>query len=232
MSVTGAAAGVRAGWPVVVALGFGVFIGGFDQTFVIPVLTTMLGDLNVAIDELDQASWILNGYLLGYTVALPLMGRLADVHGHYRIFVVGMLIFMGGSVIVALAPNLAILTVARAVTALGGGALVPVGLAIASHSLPQSQRTMGIAAISTLDDASSLAGPLWGTLIGVWLGWRGLFWMNIVLPPCPSSSWCCSWRAGCRRRRGRTRRSTGRADCCSRWRWRRSRSRSPGPGTA
>ena len=181
MTVTGAAAGVRAGWPVVVALGFGVFIGGFDQTFVVPVLTNMLGDLNVAIDQLEQASWILNGYLLGYTVALPLMGRLADVHGHYRIFVVGMLIFMGGSVIVALAPNLAILTIARAVTALGGGALVPVGLAIASHSLPKSQRTMGIAAISTLDDASSLAGPLWGTLIGVWIGWRGLFWMNIVL---------------------------------------------------
>ena len=181
MTATGAAAGVRAGWPVVVALGFGVFIGGFDQTFVVPVLTNMLGDLNVAIDQLEQASWILNGYLLGYTVALPLMGRLADVHGHYRIFVVGMLIFMGGSVIVALAPNLAILTIARAVTALGGGALVPVGLAIASHSLPKSQRTMGIAAISTLDDASSLAGPLWGTLIGVWIGWRGLFWMNIVL---------------------------------------------------
>tara|TARA_B100001123_G_scaffold384713_2_gene457685 strand:- start:11339 stop:12865 length:1527 start_codon:yes stop_codon:yes gene_type:complete len=181
VTVRGTGAGLRAGWPIVIALGFGVFIGGFDQTFVVPVLTNMLGDLNVSLDKLEQASWILNGYLLGYTVALPLMGRMADVHGHFRIFVIGMLIFMGGSVIVALAPNLAILTIARAITALGGGALVPVGLAIASHSLKKSHRTMGIAAISTLDDASSLAGPLWGTLIGVWLGWRGLFWMNIVL---------------------------------------------------
>lgn len=177
----GAAVGARSAWPVVVALGLGVFIGGFDQTFVVPVLTEMLGDLGVAVDELEQASWILNGYLLGYTVALPLMGRFADVHGHYRIFVIGMLIFMGGSVFVAFAPNITVLTIARAVTALGGGALVPVGLAIAAHALPGSQRTIGLGAISTLDDASSLAGPLWGTLIGVWIGWRGLFWMNIVL---------------------------------------------------
>ncbi|MYH68211.1 MAG: MFS transporter, partial [Dehalococcoidia bacterium] len=164
-----------------IALGLGVFIGGFDQTFVVPVLTEMLGDLGVAVNELEQASWILNGYLLGYTVALPLMGRLADVHGHYRIFVIGMLIFMGGSVFVAFAPNITVLPIARAVTALGGGALVPVGLAIAAHALTGSQRTIGLGSISTLDDASSLAGPLWGTLIGVWLGWRGLFWMNIVL---------------------------------------------------
>ena len=182
MTVAGsAAAGARSAWPVVIALGLGVFIGGFDQTFVVPVLTEMLGDLGVAVDELEQASWILNGYLLGYTVALPLMGRLADVHGHYRIFVIGMLIFMGGSVFVAFAPNITVLTIARAVTALGGGALVPVGLAIAAHALPGSQRTIGLGSISTLDDASSLAGPLWGTLIGVWIGWRGLFWMNIVL---------------------------------------------------
>jgi len=177
----GAAVGARSAWPVVIALGLGVFIGGFDQTFVVPVLTEMLGDLGVAVNELEQASWILNGYLLGYTVALPLMGRFADVHGHYRIFVIGMLIFMGGSVFVAFAPNITILTIARAVTALGGGALVPVGLAIAAHALPASQRTIGLGSISTLDDASSLAGPLWGTLIGVWIGWRGLFWMNIVL---------------------------------------------------
>ncbi len=182
MTVAGSAAAVaRSAWPVVIALGLGVFIGGFDQTFVVPVLTEILADLDVAVDELEQTSWILNGYLLGYTVALPLMGRLADVHGHYRIFVIGMLIFMGGSVLVAFAPTLTLLTIARAVTALGGGALVPVGLAIAAHALPRSQRTMGLGAISTLDDASSLAGPLWGTLIGVWLGWRGLFWMNLVL---------------------------------------------------
>lgn len=171
----------RGAWPLVIALGLGVFVGGFDQTFVTPVLATILGDLGVAVDELERSSWILNGYLLGYTVALPLMGRLTDVYGPRRVFIAGMLIFMGGSVLVALAPNLPLLAAARAVTAMGGGALVPVALAVAARRLPRAQRPLGLGAISTLDDASSLVGPLWGTLIGVWIGWRGLFWMNIAL---------------------------------------------------
>ncbi len=168
-------------WPLVIALGIGVFVGGFDQTFVVPVLARMLADLDIPISEFGKASWIINGYLIGYTVAMPLMGRIADVYGHLRVFTAGLLIFIGGSVLVALAPNLTVLTIARAVTALGGGALVPVALAIAAGRLPARQRPLGLSAISTLDDASSLIGPLWGTLIGVWIGWRGLFWMNIAL---------------------------------------------------
>ena len=168
-------------WLLVTALGAGVFVGGFDQTFVVPVLSRMVSDLKIPINEFGKASWIINGYLLGYTVAMPLMGRIADVYGHLRVFVIGLLIFMGGSVLVALAPDLLTLTLARAVTALGGGALVPVSLAIAADTLPGRQRPLGLSSISVLDDASSLIGPLWGTLIGVWLGWRGLFWLNIAL---------------------------------------------------
>jgi MFS family permease len=168
-------------WPLVIALGIGVFVGGFDQTFVVPVLSQMLNDLDIPISEFGNASWIVNGYLLGYTVAMPLMGRVADVYGHLKVVVAGLLIFVVGSVGVALAPNLATLSAARAVTALGGGALVPVSLAIAAEKLPPRRRPLGLSAISVSDDASTLLGPLWGTLIGVWLGWRGLFWMNIVL---------------------------------------------------
>ena len=50
-----------------------MFVGGFDQTFVVPVLSRILGDLDIAVDEFGQAAWIVNGYLLGYAVAL--LGR-------------------------------------------------------------------------------------------------------------------------------------------------------------
>jgi MFS family permease len=166
---------------MVISLGMGVFVGGFDQTFVVPVLSRILNDFSIPIHELGKASWVLNGYLLGYTVAMPLMGRVADVYGHLRVFVAGLAVFMAGSMLVALSPNLTTMALARALTALGGGALVPVSLAIAADALPARQRPLGLSTISVLDDASSLIGPLWGTLIGVWLGWRGLFWLNIAL---------------------------------------------------
>src|SRR5262249_29457923 len=132
-------------------------------------------------DRLGEAAWIVNGYLLGYTVAMPLMGRVADVYGHFRIFVGALILFMAGSVMVALAPNLPLMAIARAATALGGRALVPIALAVAADALPERPRALGLSSISVLDDSSTLLGPLWGTLIGVWLGWRGLFWMNLVL---------------------------------------------------
>lgn len=168
-------------WAIVLAFGLGVFVGGFDQTFIVPVLSSVLRDFDVPVDELGRAAWIVNGYLLGYTIAMPVMGRIADVYGHLKVFVAALLIFMGGSVLVALAPTLPAMAAARALTALGGGALVPIALAVAADALPERQRPVGLSSISVLDDASSLLGPLWGTLIGAWLGWRGLFWLNIAL---------------------------------------------------
>lgn len=168
-------------WVLVIALGMGVFVGGFDQTFVVPVLSRILRDFDVPIDEFGRSSWIVNGYLLGYVAALPLMGRVADVYGYMRVFVGALSVYMAASMAVALSPNLEVMAVARAVTALGGGALVPIALAVAAQSLDSHRRPLGLSAVSMADDSSSLLGPLWGTAIGVWLGWRGLFWLNLVL---------------------------------------------------
>ena len=142
-------------WGLVISLGIGVFIGGFDQTFVVPVLGRILRDFKIPIDQFGQAAWIINGYLLGYTVAMPLMGRIADVYGHRRVFAAAICIFMGGSALVAVSPNLPAMAAARAITALGGGALVPIALAMTADVLPERRRPVGLSSISVLDDASS-----------------------------------------------------------------------------
>lgn len=174
-------AGRRSPWWLVAVLGTGVFVGGFDQTFVVTVLPEMQRDLGVSVDRFGQLSWVISGYLLGYTVAMPLMGRVADVYGHARMFVVALLLFMGGSLAVALAPNLWSLVAARAVSAVGGGAMVPISMALAAEVLPRSRRPLAIGGISALDDTSSLLGPLWGALVARLLDWRALFWLNIIL---------------------------------------------------
>src|SRR5439155_26467749 len=77
----------RAGAGVALAaLAVGVFVSGLDQTVVVAVLPRVITDLNVPITDLDKASWIVTAYLLGYTVAMPLLGRAADVHGYRVVF--------------------------------------------------------------------------------------------------------------------------------------------------
>ncbi len=163
------------------ALALGVFFAGLDQTFVVTILPDMMPDLGITVDNFGRAAWIVNGYLLGYTVAMPLMGRVADAFGHLRIYVASTLLFLAGSAMVALAPNLELLTAARAVQAVGGGAIVPISIAIAGSRLSPGRRALAIGLIAALDDASSLLGPLYAAALVEPLGWRGLFWLNIPL---------------------------------------------------
>ena len=58
-----------------------VFLGALDQTVIVAALPAVVVDLQIPFDSLDQAAWVVSGYLLGYTVALPVMGRFADVRG-------------------------------------------------------------------------------------------------------------------------------------------------------
>ena len=65
-------------YKLLVPLCFGVFIAADDQTVVVTLLPEMLSDLRVGVNELDRASWSITGYLIGYTAAMPLMGRISD----------------------------------------------------------------------------------------------------------------------------------------------------------
>ena len=67
---------------ILVIIGFGAFITSLDQTVVVTALPSVMLDLKVPISELDRASWVITAYLLGYTVAMPLIGRLGDVYGY------------------------------------------------------------------------------------------------------------------------------------------------------
>jgi MFS family permease len=119
---------------------FGVFNGANDQTAVVVFLPSIISEIGMAIDEFYLSSWIVNGYLLGYLVALPLVGRMADVFGHGRIFVTTLLVFMIGSALVAVSTSFWWIVAARAIQAVGGGGVVPVSMAIVVAQLPPERR--------------------------------------------------------------------------------------------
>ena len=93
--------------PVVLTIiGLGAFVTALDQTVVVTALPNIMLDLKVPFTELDRASWIITAYLLGYTVAMPLIGRMGDVYGYSRVYQGGLVVFAIGTTLVALSPNL------------------------------------------------------------------------------------------------------------------------------
>jgi len=170
----------REGWLLVLAA-LGVFLAADDQTSVVAILPSMIESIGLTQDRFHEAAWIVNGYILGYVVAMPLMGRLADSLGHGRVFAAALGLFLAGSAWVALSNGLTMLVIARAVQAIGGGAVVPVAMAIVLSSAAPSRRALGLGAMAAASEAGALVGPLWGGGIAELLGWRAVFWINIPL---------------------------------------------------
>lgn len=160
---------------------FGVFVAADDQTAIVTILPQIMQDLRVPITELDTASWTITAYLLGYVAAMPLIGRLSDIFGHRRLFVLSMLLFMAGSVATALSPNLSVLIMMRVIQAVGAGALVPISIALVGDLLPPGKRGLALGLIGGAAEAGGVIGPLWGGIIIRYLDWRWVFWINVPL---------------------------------------------------
>ncbi len=157
----------------------GVFSTALDQTVVIVALPTLMVELEVPLTDLDTATWIITGYLVSYTVAMPLAGRLSDVYGRVRMFQAALLIFAIGSAFVALAPNFQWIVAARVIQAVGGGATVPIGLAMAVAAVAPHNRGLTLGLVAASAEAGSVLGPLYGGAIIEWVGWRWIFWLDV-----------------------------------------------------
>ena len=173
---------IRLGSSQSVVLGIlclGVFSTALDQTVVVAALPLLMVDLEIPLTDLDKASWIITGYLISYTVAMPLAGRLSDVYGRVRIFQVALVVFALGSGLVALAPNFTWIVPARVIQAVGGGATVPIGLAMAVAVVSTEKRGIAIGLVAASAEAGSVVGPLYGGSIIEWIGWRWIFWFDV-----------------------------------------------------
>jgi len=116
---------------ILAVVSFGVFIAADDLTVVSTMLRQIIGDLGIPLPEgFDRAAWIVNSYLVAYVAVMPFMGRLSDVIGRRRVYLGALTLFLIGSIWIPLAPNLSWFVAGRVITAIGGGAMVPVALAV------------------------------------------------------------------------------------------------------
>ena len=164
---------------ILVVIGLGAFVTALDQTVVVTALPSVMLDLKIPVTELDRASWIVTAYLLGYTSAMPLIGRLADVYGYARVYQASLVVFSIGTALVAVSSSLEWMVGARVVQAIGGGATVPIGMTIASTLLPRHQRGLALGIVVAAAEAGSMLGPAYGGAIIEVSSWRWIFWLNI-----------------------------------------------------
>ncbi|HYK85587.1 MAG TPA: MFS transporter [Ktedonobacteraceae bacterium] len=180
----------------------GVFFTAMDQTVVVTALPPIVNDLNIGATKLDHAAWIVSAYLLGFVIAMPLMGRVSDIFGRRRILLICLTIFGIGSILCGLAPvfgqmwdisflnainidtsspGLIWLIAARFLQAIGGGAVVPVAMAIAGDFYGQERRGLALGIIGAVTEAGGVVGPLYGAVIVQQFGWQYIFYLNVPI---------------------------------------------------
>ncbi len=167
---------------ILFVVAFGVFVAADDLTVVSTMLRQIIFDLEIPLpDGLDQAAWIVNAYLIAYVVVMPFIGRLSDIWGRRNVYVASLVLFLAGSIWVPFAPDLNSFIVGRVLTALGGGAMVPVAMAVIGDVYPREKRASALGALGAIDTAGWVWGPLYGALLIRFLSWQWQFYLNIPL---------------------------------------------------
>jgi MFS family permease len=154
-----------------------MLLAALDQTIVAPAMPTIGG----ALGHGEYLPWIVTGYLLTATAVAPLYGKISDVYGRRPTIYAAILIFLAGSMISAMAPNMLILILGRAVQGLGGGGLFALSQTVIGDLVPPLERARYAAWISGTWAVASIAGPLLGGTFAEHLHWSFIFWINIPL---------------------------------------------------
>ena len=147
------------------------------QSLVAPALSTIGQDLGVATSD---ASWILTAYLLSAAVLTPILGRLGDMVGKRKMLIVVLSLLLVGTVLAALAPNLGILIIARALQG-AAGAIMPLSIGVVRDELPHDRVSVTIGLLSAIFGVGAGVGIVAAGPIVENLSWHWLFWLPAVL---------------------------------------------------
>ncbi len=152
-----------------------LLLAALDQTIVATALPRIVSDLG----GLTQYSWVFTAYMLATTVTVPLYGKLGDIYGRRRLFLVAISIFLLGSALCGAAQGMTQLVVFRAIQGLGAGGLFPLALATVGNIVPPRDRGRYQGLIGAVFAAASIIGPAIGGFIVDNASWRWIFYVNL-----------------------------------------------------
>ena len=162
---------------IVVGVLVAMMLASLDQTVVAPALPT----IGAALGDTDFLSWIVSAYLLTGTAVTPLYGKFSDIHGRRPALFLAIGVFLVGSVVCALAPNMATMIFGRAIQGLGGGGLLALAQTVIADVAAPRERARYVIYVSMVWAVSSVAGPIIGGFFAQHLSWSLIFWINLPL---------------------------------------------------
>ncbi len=175
-------------WWTLAGACFGLFILMLDSTVVALALPNIRHDVDASSAGLQ---WVMNGYLLVITAFVVTGGRLGDMFGRKRFFLIGMVLFALGSVVAALAADQLTLLGGRLLQALGAAPMLPLSLALVCHAFPAEAQARALGVWAGISAIALGIGPLLGGAL-VDLEWRLIFWINL---PIALAGIAIVWRA-------------------------------------
>ena len=155
-----------------------LFMVSLDNLVVSTAIPVIRVDLHASLESL---SWTVNAYTLTFAVLLLTGAALGDRFGRRRMFAIGVGIFTLASVAAALAPNVEVLNIARAVQGLGGAIVMPLTLTILSAAVPPAKRGLALGAWGAIGGLAIAFGPVVGGAVVEGFSWQYIFWLNVPI---------------------------------------------------
>ena len=163
-------------WSALVTVSIGTFMYSMDNVICsisFPRLTTAFNT------ETSIVMWVTVAYLMVSTAILLVVGKLGDLFGRKRIYLLGMALFTAGLVLASLSQSIIHLILCRVVQGVGGGMIMAVVIAIITSAFPDKERGKAMGIMEAVISAGVLAGPVIGGVILDNLGWRAIFYTRV-----------------------------------------------------
>ena len=168
---------------VLIATSLGVLFAQIDTSVVNLALKSIGADLHAGVSEMQ---WVIDSYNLAYASLLLTAGTLGDLYGRRRIFVLGIVLFIVGTLLCALAPNAATLIGGRIVSGIGAAFEVPMSLVLLTLAYPdRKQRAHALGVWASCNALAFIIGPMIGGWLVDTVGWRSIFY--VILPVCAAA---------------------------------------------
>ena len=158
-------------------LALGMMMACMDGT----IVGTCGAEIARDLGGMELYSWLVTAYLLCETGMVPIAGKMSDRFGRKPLFIAGLILFIGGSVVAGLSTNMTMMIVCRSVQGLGGGILMPVAMASVADFYAPEERGKMQGMLGAVFGVGSGIGPLVGGFICTYISWHWVFYINVPI---------------------------------------------------